>query len=87
LVFQLETKQCVTCNYGRTKKKCGCVGEEGSEAGVKSKGLAGPVHAYSRYRVFADVFFEETGFSLEANGFHPFKRVADFVVSVAAKGN
>ncbi len=86
-MFQLETKQYVTCNYGRTKKKCGCVGEEGSEAGVKSKGLVGPVHAYSRYRVFADAFFEEIGFSLEADGFHPFKQVANFVVSVAAKGD
>ncbi len=61
------------------------MGEEGSEAGIKSKGLVGPDHAYSRYQVFADAFFEEIGFSLEA--FHPFKRVADFVVSVAAKGD
>jgi hypothetical protein len=64
------------------------VGEEGSEAGINSKGLVGPVHAYSRYQVlFADLFFEEIGFSLEADGFHPFKRVANFVVSIAAKGN
>ncbi len=63
------------------------MGEEGSEAGVKSKGLVGPVHAYSRYRVFADPFFKEIGFSLEADGFHQFKRVANFIVSVAAKGD
>jgi hypothetical protein len=61
--------------------------EEGSEAGVKSKGLVGPVHAYSRHRIFAVTFFEEIGFSLEADGFHPFKLVANFVVSVAAKGD
>ena len=63
------------------------MGEEGSEAGIKSKGLVGPVHAYSRYRVFTDAIFKEIGFSLEADGFHPLKRVADFAVSVAAKGD
>ncbi len=63
------------------------MGEEGSEAGVKSKGLFGPVHTYSRYQVFAGAFFKEIGFSLEADSVHPFKRVANFVVSVAAKGD
>jgi hypothetical protein len=64
------------------------VGEEGSEAGIKSEGLVGPVHAYSRYQVFALPFFlKKLVFSLEADGFHPFKWVANFVVSVAAKGN
>ncbi len=63
------------------------MGEEGLEAGVKSKGLVGPVYAYFRYRVFADAFFKEIGFSLKADGFHPFKRVANFVVFVAAKGD
>jgi hypothetical protein len=33
------------------------------------------------------VFFEEICFPLKADHFHPLKRVADFVVSTAYKGN
>ena len=56
-----------------------------SEAGVKGKGLVGAVDADTRFGVFSDTFFEEVGFALEADGFHPFERVPNFEVSIAAK--
>ena len=56
-----------------------------SEAGVKGKGLIGAVDADTRFGVFPDTFFEEVGFALEADGFHPFERVPHFEVSVTVK--
>ena len=56
-----------------------------SEAGVKGKGLVGAVDADTRFGVFSNTFFEEVGFALEADGFHPFERVPNFEVSIAAK--
>ncbi len=50
-------------------------------------GLVSFVHSYPGFRIFSDAFFEEIHFSLEADHFHPFKRIADFVVSMVAKGN
>ncbi len=56
-----------------------------SEAGVKGKGLVGAVDADTRFGVFSDTLFKEVGFTLEADGFHPFERVPNFEVSIAAK--
>ncbi len=56
-----------------------------SEAGVKGKGLVGVVDADTLFGVFSDTFFEEVGFALETDGFHPFERVLNFEVSIAAK--
>ncbi len=56
-----------------------------SEAGVKGKGMIGAVDADTRFGVFSDTFFKEVGFALEADGFHPFERVPNFEVSIAAK--
>ena len=58
---------------------------EGSKAGVKSEGLIGAVDADARFGVFANTFFEEVGFALEADGVHPFKWVPNFKVSITAK--
>ncbi len=66
------------------KYECGV---RGSEAGIEGKSLVSFVHSYSGFWIFSNTFFEEILFSLEADHFHPIKRVADFVVSLAAKGN
>ena len=62
-------------------------GVRGSEAGVKGESLVSFVHSYSRFWIFSNAFFKEICFTLEADHFHPIKRVANFVVSLAAKGN
>ena len=59
----------------------------GSKAGIKGKNLVSFVHSYPGFGVFFNEFFEEIRFPLEADHFHPFKRVADFVVSLVAEGN
>ncbi len=62
-----------------------CVGRKkrgGSKAGIKGEGLVSTIHSYTRFRVFANAFFEEFRFPLEADHFHPFKWVAYFVVSL-----
>ena len=56
-----------------------------SEAGIKGKGLVGAVDADNQFGIFSDTFFEEVGFALKADGFHPFKWVPNFEVSIAAK--
>jgi len=54
----------------------------GSKAGVKGKDLVSFIHSYAGFRIFANAFFEEVRFPLEAYHFHPFERVAYFVVSL-----
>ena len=61
------------------------VGGGVSEAGVKGKGLIGAINADTRFGVFSDTFFEEVGFALEADGFHPFEWVPNSEVLIAAK--
>jgi hypothetical protein len=56
-----------------------------SETGVKGKGLIGAINTDTRFGVFSNAFLKEVGFALEADGFHPFERVPNFEVSVAAK--
>ncbi len=57
------------------------------EASVKVKGLVGSVYSHSRFWIFSDSFLKEVCFPLEAYHFHPFKRVACFVVFAASKGD
>ena len=59
----------------------------GSKAGIKGEGLVSFIHYYNGFRVFANAFFEEVSFPLEADHFHPFERVAYFDVSLVPKGN
>ena len=66
---------------------CGQKKEGGSKAGVKGKDLVSFIHSDTGFRVFANAFFEEVRFPLEAYHFHPFERVAYFVVSLVSKGN
>ena len=78
----------VTCRKGWQDVKYEEVGGV-SEAGVKSKGLVGAVDADTRFGVFSDTFFEEVGFALEADGFHPFEwvpRLCDFYEKLLALG-
>jgi hypothetical protein len=56
-----------------------------SKANVKGKGLVSAVNANTQFGVFSDAFLKEVYFALKANCFHPFKRVLDFEVTVAAK--
>jgi hypothetical protein len=56
-----------------------------SKASVKGKGLVSAVNANTRFGVFSNTFLEEVCFALKANRFHPFERVLDFEVMVAAK--
>ncbi len=56
-----------------------------SEASVEAEGLVNLVHSYSGLRVFTNMFFKEIRFPLEADHFHPLKRVVNIVVSVAVK--
>ena len=58
-----------------------------SKAGIKGEGLVSFIHSYTGFRVFTNSFFEEVRFPLEAYHFHPFERVAYFVVSLVSKGN
>ena len=66
-----------------------CVGRKKgvSKAGIKGEGLVSFIHSYTGFRVFANAFFEEVRFPLEAYHFHPFKRVAYFVVSLVPEVN
>ena len=57
----------------------------GSEASVKGEGLVSAIDADARFGVFSHAFFEEVCFALEADGFHPFKWVPNFEVSITAK--
>ena len=67
---------------------CGQKKKGVSKAGIKGEGLVSFIHSYTRFRVFANAFFEEVCFPLEADHFHPFERVAYFVlVSLVSKGN
>jgi hypothetical protein len=59
----------------------------GSKTGIKGKNLVSFVHSYPGFRVFSNAFFEAICFPLEANHFHPFERVANFVLSLVAEGN
>ena len=60
--------------------------EEGvSEASVKGKGLVGAVNANARFGTLSNAFLDEVCFALEADCFHPFKRVPSFEVTVTAK--
>ena len=56
-----------------------------SEASVEAEGLFNLVHSYSGLRVFIDALFKEIRFPLEADHFHPLKRVASIVVSFAVE--
>ena len=58
-----------------------------SEASVKGEDLVKFVHSYTRLRVFANPFFEEVCFSLEADCFHPLERVVNVVVFLVSEGN
>ena len=59
----------------------------GSKAGVKGKDLISFIHSYTGFRVFANAFFEEVRFPLEAYHFHPFERVVYFLVSLVPEGS
>ena len=59
--------------------------EGGSEANVEGKGLVSAVNADTRFGVFSDAFLEEVCFALKTDHLHPFKRVPNFEVTVAAK--
>ena len=59
--------------------------EGGSEANVEGKGLVSAVNADTRFGVFSDAFLEEVCFALKTDRLHPFKRVPNFEVTVAAK--
>ena len=56
-----------------------------SEASVEAEGLVNLVHSYSGLRVFTDALLKEISFPLEADHFHPLKRVVNTVVLVAVK--
>ena len=60
-------------------------GEGVSEASVKGKGLVGAVNANARFGVFSDAFLKEVCFALKTDCLHPFERVPNFEVTVAAK--
>ena len=66
---------------------CGQKKKGVSKAGIKGEGLVSFIHSYTGFRVFANAFFEEVRFPLEAYHFHPFKRVVYFVVSLVPEGN
>jgi hypothetical protein len=59
--------------------------EGGSEANVEGKGLIGAVNANAQFGVFSDAFLKEVCFALKADRLHPFERVPNFDVTVAAK--
>ena len=87
-MFQLGTKYCVTCRYRDEVRVCGQEKRGGgSKAGVKGEDLVSFIHSYTGFQAFANAFFEEVCFPLEAYHFQPFERVAYFVVSLVSKGN
>jgi hypothetical protein len=47
--------------------------------------LVSPVNANARFGVLSDTFLEEVCFALKADHLHPFERVPNFEVTVAAK--
>ncbi len=59
--------------------------EGGSETDVEGKGLVSAVNADTRFGVFSDAFLKEVCFALETDHLHPFERVPNFDVTVAAK--
>ncbi len=62
-------------------------GQRGSKTGIKGKNLVSFVCSHPGFGVFSNAFFKEICFPLEADHFHPFKRDANFLVSLVAKGN
>ena len=59
--------------------------EGGSKTNVEGKGLVGAINANTRFGVFSDAFLKEVCFALKTDCLHPFKRVPNFEVTVAAK--
>ena len=59
--------------------------QEGSETGVKCKGLVVMVNANAQFGVFPNAFLKEVCFALKADYLHPFKQVSTFEVTVASK--
>ena len=59
--------------------------EGGSETSVEGKGLVGAINADTRFGVFSDAFLKEDCFALKTDRLHPFERVPNFEVTVAAK--
>ena len=57
----------------------------GSETCVEGKDLFGLVDADAWFGVFPDSFFEEVCFAVKADCLHPFERVSNFKVAIAAK--
>ncbi len=57
----------------------------GSKACVEGKDLFDPVNANARFGVFSNAFLEEVCFALKADRLHPFERVSNFEVMIAAK--
>ena len=57
----------------------------GSKTCVEGKDLVGPVNANAQFGVFSNAFLEEFCFALKADCLHPFKRVPNFEVAIAAK--
>ena len=83
--FQRETKEeQVTYICGSVEKK---QGKTQSEACVKGENLVELVHSYTRLGVFTDPFFKEVCFPLEADRFHPLKRVVNVVLFPVSEGN
>ena len=59
--------------------------EGGSKTIVEGKGLVDAINADTQFGVFSDAFLKEVCFALETDHLHPFKRVPNFEVTVAAK--
>ncbi len=59
--------------------------EGGSKINVEGKGLVGAINADTRFGVFSDAFLKEVCFALKTDPLHPFNRVPNFEVTVAAK--
>jgi hypothetical protein len=57
----------------------------GSKTFVEGKDLVSSVNANARFGVLSDTFLEEVCFALKADRLHPFERVPNFEVTVAAK--
>ena len=75
------TYSCVSVKKTKKKKKTQ------SEASVKGEDLVKLVYSYTRLRVFANPFFKEVCFYLEADCFHPLKRVVNVVLFPVSEGN
>ncbi len=57
----------------------------GSKTCVEGKDLVDPVNANARFEVFSNTFLEDVCFALKADCLHPFERVPNFEVAIAAK--